>query len=313
MSVPKIPVLHALNIFPCCSIAINSLSHLTTMSELIYKGSNSESTTMQIVPFSSWPSLSSLSLGNLTNLMPPEEQQSRIPMESLRQLDLKSCDCFLTPKFSERPLGFWEYFVFVEELEINACDGLVAWPEDELRGMNRLRSLEIAHCKNLAGSSCEEVMLPLKLEKLKIEDCPRLVMIPQLSTSLENLCIKSCNSLVELPSNLGNLAMLMMLSLSHCDGLAVLPDGMDGLGALKELEICSCPGIETLPEGLLGRLANLRRLSVSGCPELERRCRRGGEYWEYVSSIPNRHVEVAKEGSIKELTQRFLPCCRTLN
>ncbi|CAO2183912.1 unnamed protein product, partial [Urochloa humidicola] len=61
------------------------------------------------------------------------------------------------------------------------------------------------------------------------------------------------------------------------------------------------------PLGLLQRLPALKRLGIVGCPDLQRRCREGGEYFDLVASIPDKDVEAPA----KPLPRKwFLPSCR---
>lgn len=133
--------------------------------------------------------------------------------------------------------------------------------------MNCLSILWIKNCDNLEWntSSCEEEILPLSLEMLWIEDC---------------------QSVVALPPNLGNLAKLRSLNVISCSSLKALPDGMYGLTSLRDLGIHDCPAVEKFPHGLLERLPTLEYLSIIASPELERRCREGGEYFHLLSSVP---------------------------
>jgi len=180
----------------------------------------------------------------------------------------------------------------VEELKIIRCSNLVHWPTDQLRCLYRLRSLIIKNCDNLEGnSSSSEETLPLSLDRFSISDC---------------------GSVVALPSNLGDLAKLRFLHVCGCSDLKALHGEMDGLTSLKKLSIYKCPGIEEFPHGFLQRLPDLDFLKLDGCPELERRCRQGGEYFHLVSSIPRIYIGAAapeSESSRKKFLRRLLPSC----
>jgi hypothetical protein len=116
--------------------------------------------------------------------------------------------------------------------------------------------------------------------------------------------------LVALPSNLGDLAKLRRLWLDGCSELKALPDGMDGLTSLEELMIEDCPGINKFPQGLLQRLPALKSLEIYYCPDLERRCREGGEYFDLVFSIPDKRIPQPDEPETKKSTKsRLLPWC----
>ena len=160
-----------------------------------------------------------------------------------------------------------------------------------------LQSLGIDSCSKLEGrGSSSEEFLPLpQLERLNLQRCGSLLEIPKLPASLGELIILGCQSLVALPSNLGDLAKLRHLRLVDCSELKALPDGMDGLTSLERLMIHSCPGINKFPQGLLQQLPALKSLKIDGCPDLQRRCREGGEYFELVSLIPYKMIYCAQK------------------
>uniref|UniRef100_A0A0D3F448 NB-ARC domain-containing protein n=1 Tax=Oryza barthii TaxID=65489 RepID=A0A0D3F448_9ORYZ len=239
-SVPDCPVLKELKTYRYCSLAMSSLAHLTTLSELIYR--ENESMRMSL---GSWPSLTKLHISSSYNQMATlEVDTNQGPLENLRILRLYGLNFFTAASgLSKMHLGLWKCFAFVEDLCIGACNDLVHWPMEELMSLIHLRSLSIEHCDNLEGkgSSSEEIMPLYYLEKFHIKDCKSLLDIPTMPASLEELCLLLCPRLVALPSNLGNLARLKTMSFEHCHDLKELPDGMDGLISLEELKITGVP------------------------------------------------------------------------
>jgi len=85
---------------------------------------------------------------------------------------------------------------------------------------------------------------------------------------------------------------------------------MDGLTSLEGLGIGRCPGINKFPQGLLQRLPALKSLIMYGCPDLQRLCRVGGEYFDLVSSIPEKDIPQPDEPDIKKFVKSWLlPWC----
>ncbi|KAM3206274.1 hypothetical protein ACQJBY_061759 [Aegilops geniculata] len=197
--------------------------------------------------------------------------RARGPLEKLKCLTLKGPNRLVTSfRLSISQLMLWKCFQFVEELTIDGCSDLVCWPYGQLWFLDRLRVLCIRYCDKLDGWPHQKGTLPLSLEKLDIS---------------------YCKSLAKLPSNLGNLAKLRSLNVSGCSSLKALPDGMHGLTSLGELKITESD-MKEFPHGLLERLPALERLSIHFCPELARRCRKGGEYFHLVCSVPHKMINL---------------------
>ncbi|KAM3253679.1 hypothetical protein ACQJBY_047647 [Aegilops geniculata] len=307
-SVPSSPVLEKLRIMECYSLPISSIAHLTTLSELESGGEFIRSASM---PLGSWLSLVKLSVSSLGDMMlPPEDQQSHRPLETLRGMWLSGPNCFEAASTLSKShlLRLWECFAFVEELCISGCDELVHWPMEELQNLTHLRFLRISSCVKLKGKgSPSEEILPLpQLEMLSIYNCGSLRYIPEVAASLDELVIGECTCLMALPSNLSK---LRVLRIQGCNGLKTLPDG---LTSLEQVTIERCTGIEKFPQDLLQRLPALKSLKVVGCPNLQRHCRQGGEYFHLISSIPHKDIPAAETESGRmnqTFLKRLMPSC----
>ncbi|CAD6245775.1 unnamed protein product [Miscanthus lutarioriparius] len=248
------------------------------------------------MPLGLWPSLVHLEVGVLSDVVIPlqnQQGQSQRPLDTLRSLKIYHDDGFVSIfNQSTLQLGLKDCFPFLERLEFDSCSNIVCWPVEELRCLPCLRSLYFLGCNKLEGngSSYEEILPLPQLETLQIASCDSLLEIPMLPPSLEEMGIRMCGSLLALPSNLGSLVKLRNLYLFRCDGLKALPNGTDGLTSLEQLTISECPGIEKFPHVLLQRLPALKYLHIEGCPDLQRRCREGGEYFDSVSPIPRKTI-----------------------
>ncbi|RCV32115.1 hypothetical protein SETIT_6G232200v2 [Setaria italica] len=289
------PRLEKLEIENCDKLA--SLPKLPVLTYLNLSGREGNNSTGALIsmPLGSLPSLIHLRISFLLVdvVMPPdgEESQSQRPLDTLRYLKLQGDDAFITIfNKSKLQLGLRDYLVSVEELDIRSLD-IVRWPVEELRCFPRLRFLSIWDCSKLEGkssSSEEDGILPL---------------LPKFPASLEEIWIDNNRSLVALPSNLGDLTKLRRLTVQCCVALKALPDGMDGL---TSLDIGYCPGIEKFPQGLQQRLPALKFLYIWGCPDLQRRCREGGEYFDLIASIPHKYIEAPAQAQPRKW---FLPSC----
>ncbi|KAL6661015.1 hypothetical protein ACP70R_000399 [Stipagrostis hirtigluma subsp. patula] len=287
-----IPLLEELVIEGCCKLT--TLPESPVLKRLHCDSEGAEAVSISM-PLGSWPSLVRLTIAVPAKVvMPLEGQQSQRPLNTMRSLQVRSDVGFETIfNLSTLKSGLFDCLAFVEELEICSCNNITRWPAERLDGM---------------GLSFEVLPLPL-LKSLKINFCPRLLEVPELPASLEMVEIWSCKSLVALPSNLGNLAKLRDLDVRGCEGLKALPDGMDGLTSLERLTIRRCPGIGEFPQGLLQRLPALEYLRIEECPDLQRACGEGGEYFHLVSSIPEKDIPAATEPETEKSAKGFLPFC----
>ncbi|KAL6644427.1 hypothetical protein ACP70R_016035 [Stipagrostis hirtigluma subsp. patula] len=291
ISTVMIPLLEELSIYTCFKLA--TLPESPVLKRLICVNYAAEVVSMSM-PLGSWPSLARLYIAAPAKVvMPLEGQQSQRPLNTMRTLEVET-DAGFESIFNLSTLqrGLFDCLAFVEELEISSCDNITRWPAERSVGM---------------GLSFEVLPLPL-LKSLTICFCPRLLEIPELPVSLEMMEILDCGSLMALPSNLGDLAKLRDLDVRACQGLKALPDGMDGLTSLERLTIALFPGIKEFPQGLLQRLPALKYLEIWGCP-LQRACREGGEYFDLVSSIPNKRIPAVRESKTEKSVKRFLPFC----
>ncbi|KAG8087794.1 hypothetical protein GUJ93_ZPchr0010g10942 [Zizania palustris] len=238
---------------------------------------------------------------------PTEELTSLI---HLRVLRITSCDNLEGKGSSSDDIP--NFPASLKELYIYECPRLVALPSN-LGNLARLKYLTLHICECLKELPAGMDGLT-SLKHLRIDGCNGLKELPGMDglISLEELTIDGCNGLKELPG-MDGLISLEELTIDDCNGLKELPAGMDGLASLEKLKIRSCPRIEKLPQGLLQRLATLKSLRIQGCcPVLQRRCREGGEYFELLSSIPERYIDAAVKESMvnmKRLVKRFNPSC----
>ncbi|EOA23685.1 hypothetical protein CARUB_v10016890mg, partial [Capsella rubella] len=92
--------------------------------------------------------------------------------------------------------------------------------------------------------------------------------LPDLSTAtnLEELNLKGCSSLVELPFSIGNATNLQKLNLSECSKLVKVPSSIENLTNLRRLNLPGCSNLMELPS--LGNATKLEELNLSDCSSL---------------------------------------------
>jgi len=281
---------------PECPFLTHLYCHTSWLRSAAPSSLRTVATSTVSMPLGFWPSLVHLEVGVLSDMVIPlqnQQGQSQRPLDTLRSLKVHHDEGFVSIfNHSKLQLGLKDCILFLERMEFNSCSNIVCWPVEELRCLPCLRSLYFLHCSKLEGkgSSYEEILPLPQLETLQIASCDSLLEIPMLPPSLEELGIDMCGSLLALPSNLGSLVKLRDLYLFRCYGLKALPNGTEGLTSLEQLTINECPGIEKFPHGLLQRLPALKYLHIEGCPDLQRCCREGGEYFDSVSPIPRKTI-----------------------
>ena len=71
-----------------------------------------------------------------------------------------------------------------------------------------------------------------------------------------------CESLKELPAELGALKQLQKINLSGFESLEKLPAGIGGLTALLEIDLSECGSLKELPAEI-GALKELQKINLS--------------------------------------------------
>ncbi|XP_017234964.2 disease resistance protein RPV1-like isoform X2 [Daucus carota subsp. sativus] len=222
-------------------------------------------------------------------------------MESLEELNLEVTSVFKLPdsvgclsKLVALNLGGTKLLTLpdticnlraLKVLSINSCRSLEALPTE----LGNIRSLKELNMSGVAISELPESVG--HLSKLVVLGCTngKLVTLPETICNLralEFLYIAQCNSLRELPIELGNikslkvfkarelrvsrlpnsvgsLTKLVELDLSENHRLESLPDTICNLRALEKLNIRQCSSLETLPTEL-GNLKSLKELNAEG-------------------------------------------------
>ncbi|XVF70260.1 hypothetical protein PTKIN_Ptkin11bG0146700 [Pterospermum kingtungense] len=137
----------------------------------------------------------------------------------------------------------------IESLNFEACTKLVDL-HPSIAFLRRLKLLNLSNCKKLRS-------LPTKigmgcLQKLILQGCSNLKRFPEIDGEMQCLVelYLDGTGIEELPSSIGHLSNLVLLSLKDCKNLVSLSSGVHGLKCLKFLNLSGCSKIENLPENL---------------------------------------------------------------
>ncbi|XP_059630786.1 disease resistance protein L6-like [Cornus florida] len=149
--------------------------------------------------------------------------------------------------------------VNVQELELFRCHNLKGMLGD-IGKLSKLEKLRLRHTK--IGSLPEDIGLLSQLKALDLKFCDHLQCIPVLPSSLVDLSLAYCRSLVTLP-DLSNLKILTSLYINDCPELP--SKNLLDLSSLKKLEILyirNCSRLDKI-RGLEG-LESLKFLDLIG-------------------------------------------------
>ncbi|KAG6675688.1 hypothetical protein I3842_15G115900 [Carya illinoinensis] len=102
------------------------------------------------------------------------------------------------------------------------------------------------------------------LRTMNLNYCNFLTSIPDLSSasSLEELKVEYCESLVDVHDSIGLLGNLSFLSFQQCPNLSIFPRSLK-LRSLYILKLVACPSFHNFPE-IEGNMENLRALHIEG-------------------------------------------------
>ncbi|KAF8038123.1 LOW QUALITY PROTEIN: hypothetical protein BT93_B0856 [Corymbia citriodora subsp. variegata] len=264
-SLPNLVELHFYDCRRCKHLPpLGQLPHLKALeirklTELEYIKSD-HSSTLTI----SFPKLSTLSIACSEKL----KAMPRAP--HLEDLSLIEAD----PVLINHMLGLNK----LKRLHIRSMKFLKCLPEEFLKSLTSLESLDISFCPRLTSLALGLWHLS-KLVDLDICGCKELDLskdengniISDLHGGLQNLRslkIYHLPKLESLPQWLLQARNLEHLRILGCSNLRALPERIEALQSLQWLNIKGCGSLMSLPEGMRG-LASLTHLDIGGCKELD--------------------------------------------
>ncbi|XP_059461751.1 disease resistance protein RPV1-like [Corylus avellana] len=149
----------------------------------------------------------------------------------------------------------------LETLELSGCLELDKLPEQlgSMMALTKLCADNIA-IKRLPSS----FSLLKNLETLSLRGCDCLIESPEFlqTSSLKELVLEGCISLVEVHESIGLLTRLLYLNLGGCKKLRNLPSSISNLEILETLELSDCLELDKLPEQL-GKMKALKCLHAN--------------------------------------------------
>ncbi|KAG6655889.1 hypothetical protein CIPAW_05G247400 [Carya illinoinensis] len=166
----------------------------------------------------------------------------------------------------------------LEKLVLDDCAGLVEI-HSSVGYLDKLIYLSVTRCPNL--TSFPKSLILRSLEYFSLDECSNLKNFPEIECGMENtlpssigylvgleiLSLGGCINLVDLPSSIHQLQHLDVLALDDCTAIKELPSSIGFLVGLKRLFLGGCKNIMNLP-GNIYQLQKLERLDLKGCSEL---------------------------------------------
>eukprot|EP00050_Salpingoeca_kvevrii_P001208 m.165101 g.165101 ORF g.165101 m.165101 type:complete len:875 (+) comp10322_c0_seq2:32-2656(+) len=256
-SIGQLQSLQTLNLSESCSLS----SLPESIGDLV---------SLQLLDLSFCIALSSLpeSMGGLQSLKTLSLRGSRLVQlpESFGQLHLlEVLDCWDSVDLEMLPESLGG-MTALTRLNLSQCSELRSLPES-IGSLHNLQILNLADCQAVTklpasfGNLCA-----LKDLNLSSYSPATTWELPDGLHSLLNLFYT--NSFVEvLPSWIGGFSTLRQLSIIHCESLVTLPDSIGQLVLLERLELRHCSALRSLPE-TVGQLKSLNKLQCEGCDSL---------------------------------------------
>ncbi|AEE77899.1 disease resistence-like protein [Arabidopsis thaliana] len=152
---------------------------------------------------------------------------------------------------------------FLVELDMSSSKLRKLW--EGTKQLRNLKWMDLSDSEDL--KELPNLSTATNLEELKLRRCSSLVELPssiEKLTSLQILDLHSCSSLVELPS-FGNATKLEKLDLENCSSLVKLPPSINA-NNLQELSLRNCSRVVELPA--IENATNLRELKLQNCSSL---------------------------------------------
>ncbi|XVF41001.1 hypothetical protein PTKIN_Ptkin01aG0245500 [Pterospermum kingtungense] len=268
-SMVSLPSLKKLNLEACNEVIFRSMVHLTSLRTLKFTSISH----LSCLPNGFKQDLISLKdmqieeCGELTSLW--EDGSDTENLACLNRITIKKCPLFGT-------LGGEDQVVLshnLEILELLGCNNLKRLPNGSCN-MSCLRILRIEGCKTL--KSLHGIM-KMRLEKLKIRNCPRLESFPRgkVPPTLRKLVIEDCELLHSLPEGImsngdDQTLLLQELAIRNCPSLKTFPRGRFPT-SLKTLLIEDCEFLQSLPEEMMHgdeNMLHIENLRVQGLSSL---------------------------------------------
>ncbi|CAH1435914.1 unnamed protein product [Lactuca virosa] len=159
----------------------------------------------------------------------------------------------------------------LRDLELEDIDSLTFLSSPDVTGLKKplspsLRSLKLSRMFSLEkwidGATNSSTMISPVLEKLEINDCPKIILLDECHPHpLVSLEIRACTGLVSIKSIQG-LTSLESLKIAMCPSLSEITNLLNQCHSLNTLQISNCSKLTSLPHKMFDCFAFLNELRV---------------------------------------------------
>ncbi|KAG7559667.1 Phosphotyrosine protein phosphatase I superfamily [Arabidopsis thaliana x Arabidopsis arenosa] len=150
-------------------------------------------------------------------------------------------------------------------VELNLQDSKLQKLWEGTKQLRNLKWMSLGGSKDL--KELPDLSTATNLEEVDLRNCSSLVELPSSignATKLELLYLVNCSSLVKLPSSI-NAPNLQKLNLKNCSRIVELPD-IENATNLRELDLSECSNLVELPS--IGNASKLERMYLNNCSSL---------------------------------------------
>nr|XP_027071439.1 putative disease resistance protein RGA3 isoform X2 [Coffea arabica] len=212
-------------------------------------------------------------------------------LKSLKRFTIDECD-----ELTRLPAEMFESCTSLRKLTLFKCRSLVSFPLD-LRRTPSLVSFSLCGCPNWIAEMPSGFGYLTSLREVSIGPFSDYSVIEfdwaglASSSTLRHVYLYGMRDTKSLPHQLQCLTTITSLSLRYFGAIEALPDWLGNFASLDELILLGCPKLEYLPSLDAMERLKLRRLEISYCPLLKRRCTpQSGSECPKISNIPKLEI-----------------------
>ncbi|XP_018448996.1 disease resistance protein TAO1 [Raphanus sativus] len=155
---------------------------------------------------------------------------------------------------------------FLVKLEMPDSKHVKFW--EGIKPLNNLKWMDLSYSDRL--KELPDLSTAVNLQELSLRGCESLVKLPSSignAINLRKLNLTECSGLVEIPSSIGNAINLRELNLKFCESLVEIPSSITTITYLKINDLNDCSSLVELPFNI-ETVLDPTKIDLSGCSSL---------------------------------------------